>query len=98
MKFIALPALYAALRRIGEEDLDCEAPGHGQDSDRHDDGPGKWYVTYQCPVCLKTKCDLICTDYLKHIVLTNARYQCTCGVHMDYQTYKLSVTRRKGLK
>lgn len=98
MKFQGLPALYMALRRIGEDDMDCEAPGHGEDTHRHDDGPGKWYVAYRCPVCLVTKCDLICTAYLKYIAVTNALYKCPCGATMDYQTYKLSVTRRKGMK
>lgn len=88
--------LYKAIQEVGNAEMDCEHPQHGEDPWGTHAGPGVWYMTGTCSGCGKSNhgASLVCDKFKEAVDMGKVLVQCKCGATTNAKNYLTTLGRR----
>lgn len=92
----AYMGLYKALADLGNEEMECEHPQHGEDPWGTHAGPGIWYMIGTCARCGKSnpEASLVCDKFKEAVDMGKVLMQCKCGGVTNAKNYLTTLGRR----
>lgn len=88
--------VYKELIAIGQEEMPCEHPQHGEDPWETHAGPGVWYMTGTCGSCGKSNygASLVCDKFKEAVDMGKVLLYCKCGEITNAKNYLTTLGRR----